>query len=866
MMFEKYWSDLFLKTRSFLQKAPWRELIALLMLLLGIVFFRSERKELHAIIPQIQQAHTGWLALGVLFTFLYVLFQSGIYKLSFSSIGCSITWVNAISLYIKRNLISIFLPVGNISALAYTPDQIRKAGIHQTQINQASGLFSFIGLFTTLLIGVPISIFAIAGKYESKTIMWSLAVVIIIIIAIVYSFYSIRKKGKVFQLIERVFPSDTPYLNELFSVYIEHKKIYQATIYSLLVEITGVIHIYIAMLALGVHASIITAAVVYITAVLMMIVSPFLKGLGVVELSMVYVLEKYGYDSTQALSITIIYRIFEFWQPMLLGIFAFSWKGRKLFLRIIPVFLSFILGIVNIISVVTPPQHDRLTVLREYLPLSTIHASNLLVLFVGLGLLLTSAFLIRGLRNAWIITLGLALFSFIGHLTKALDYEEAIIAAIVIIILLLTSHQYRLRSSLQWMKAGIGLAVINFIVVMLFGFISFYFIDVNHFGVDFSWQQSFYHSFRSFLLVDDSTLHPVTKFGIEFIWLVRSLGFLTWAFLLFSLVTPRFSQYLVKENYFEKANYLLSKFGNSPVDYFKTYRDKLIFYSNNKNAFVSYRIAGGYAIVLEEPVCAPESKVEVVQEFDLHCRKMGLKSAFYRVGEKSIAWFDQLGKKKLIIGQEAIVEVNAFSLEGKERKSLRNGYNGLERKGFTTITYQAPHSDELVHSLKLVSDEWLNNYNKKEQVFSQGIFDEDEIQKLDIITLQDGENKIVAFLNIIPDYAASEITYDLIRKTIDAPGAAMDALIIRLIEYGKEHKKKYLNLGLVPMTGILQPDSTAEHIIKIASENFNRFQHFQGLREFKEKYANYWQNKYLVYDDDFDLLQLPLALNSIMKP
>jgi phosphatidylglycerol lysyltransferase len=68
------------------------------------------------------------------------------------------------------------------------------------------------------------------------------------------------------------------------------------------------------------------------------------------------------------------------------------------------------------------------------------------------------------------------------------------------------------------------------------------------------------------------------------------------------------------------------------------------------------------------------------------------------------------------------------------------------------------------------------------------------------------------------------------------------------------------------MTGISEPDSPAEQIIKYAAEKLKRFRHFQGLRDFKEKYTTIWENKYLVYDTDYDLLQLPAALNKVMQP
>ena len=60
----------------------------------------------------------------------------------------------------------------------------------------------------------------------------------------------------------------------------------------------------------------------------------------------------------------------------------------------------------------------------------------------------------------------------------------------------------------------------------------------------------------------------------------------------------------------------------------KYHRDKLFFFSDLHDAFVSYRIANGFAIVLEEPVCAEENKMEVLEEFYKQCSKMGLRDCF----------------------------------------------------------------------------------------------------------------------------------------------------------------------------------------------------------------------------------------------
>jgi phosphatidylglycerol lysyltransferase len=45
----------------------------------------------------------------------------------------------------------------------------------------------------------------------------------------------------------------------------------------------------------------------------------------------------------------------------------------------------------------------------------------------------------------------------------------------------------------------------------------------------------------------------------------------------------------------------------------------------------------------------------------------------------------------------------------------------------------------------LISNEWLKEFDKKEMVFSKGMFDENELIMQDIIVLKNEQNNIVAF-------------------------------------------------------------------------------------------------------------------------
>ncbi len=846
-------------------KSYWKEILAVLLLLLGLFFFRAERGELASLLPHLHAAIPAWVVAGVIVTGLYILLQAGMYVTSFLAIGSRLSWWYAIELFLKRNFLSVFLPAGGISSLTYAPISLSKSGISKMQSHQASGIYAFVGLLSVFIVGVPLIIYSFftANRFASaqQSIMW----LFLILLVAGGVFWIFKKKGRPYQYLLQKFPQIINPLKEIFAADISRPKFWLTVLLSIGVEVCGIAHIFIAAKALGLPASFVASAMAYIISVLLMIVSPFLRGLGAVEFSMVYILSRFGYSAVDALGITVLYRLFEFWLPLFAGIFSFAWKGRHIFVRLFPTFLVFTLGIVNILSVLTPPIAFRLKLLREFLPVESIRASNVAVLVIGFVLLLISALLIKGHRSAWVMAVTFSALSLVGNIFKALDYEEAILAASVLIILIITAKQYRLRGHQQIVRFNFTTVLLAFAAVLLFGFIGFYTIHRQHFGTSFSAWQSFQLSAENSLLMYEGDLEPLTRFGKEFVLWMHVLGVIAWSTFIVVLAKPFLRSRHPREYTKERADDLVERYGNSPVDYFKTYPDKLLFFSDEYEAFIAYSIANGFAIVLEEPVCAGEDKIAVLEEFDKHCRKMGLKTAFYRVDESSVSYFQHLKKNKLLIGQEAVLEIESFTLEGRDKKSLRNGLNSLQKKGFQTQVCKAPLDNSLLGELKKVSDEWLVNYDKKEMVFSQGMFIPEEVKEHDVIIIRDAEGGLKAFLNIIPDFAPDECTYDMIRKTADAPGGCMDALIIELVKYAKERRLLYLNLGLVPMTGIEQPSNTAERLMQYAYEKIKRFRHYAGLREFKEKYASFWLNKYLIYENDFDLIQLPIALNKVMQ-
>ena len=135
-----------------------------------------------------------------------------------------------------------------------------------------------------------------------------------------------------------------------------------------------------------------------------------------------------------------------------------------------------------------------------------------------------------------------------------------------------------------------------------------------------------------------------------------------------------------------------------------------------------------------------------------------------------------------------------------------------------------------------------------------------------MITVENNEEKIIAFLNIIPDFVKNEGTYDLLRKTADAPNGIMDYILVELFKYFKSQGIQYVNLGLAPMSGLDDPHKFSEKSMKFAYEKIRSFSHYKGQREYKEKFNPVWSDKYLIYDNDYDLISVPAVLTRVIKP
>lgn len=855
---------LFRLTKSFFNRGFVQVVVAALSLAFFIYFVRNEHLDSTRIKSLLSSANTVWVAGGIMLTALYLVLQAALYVYCFKSIGISISLVHALRLFLKRNFVSTFLPAGAFTSLAFFNSELDHYSLQKTQVRYGSFLFALTSMISVALIAIPVMALLLFRHQARAVEVYGMIFLVSVIILIFWIGYSLAtQKGIVFRYIHKLYPAFALKISELSGQHFRLPVFISACLISFAIELVGVAHLYISLSALGLPASLEASLIGYVIMIVILSISPFLRGLGAIEVSVTYVLTLYGYSAVQAASVTVLFRLFEFWLPFFASAAIFLVRKGNLLLRVFPAFFIMVLGVISIVSALTPAIPERLHLLHDFIPFGIMRFSNIAVLLMGLIMIITAAFLLTGARNAWRTALTISLLSLLGHLVKAFDYEEASLALLTTAILWYTRKAYFVKYDVTFQLRAAEKILILLGALFLYTVTGFYLLRVQHLGFDFTSVQSVQLALKTIVFMTGD-LVPHTRAGEYFLYSVQTGSALLLVYGLLSVYqSSKNNTHSTADR--DDALSLLERYGHSSMDYFKAYPGKQLFFSETKDSFLAFSESKHYAVVMEDPVAPREEKaLELAREFEEYCSRSGLRTFYYRVPEESLPVYQPLKKRSLLLGQEAIVDLQTFSTDGSGKKAIRHAVHKIEDAGYRFNAYHEPLKDGLIQQLKSVSDDWLHHGDHAEAGFSQGIFDAAELKKCTVLTVENRESRIMAFLNIIPSYKNGEATYDLVRQSSDAPNGTLDYLMVKMIGFFQDNDYKTLNMGLAPMAGI-QGGGLNEQVLQFYRDHFRQASRFRGLFDYKNKFEPRWEKRYLLYDQVYDLIRFPQVLNAVSK-
>ncbi|GAA2973464.1 bifunctional lysylphosphatidylglycerol flippase/synthetase MprF [Lentilactobacillus parakefiri] len=576
------------------------------------------------------------------------------------------------------------------------------------------------------------------------------------------------------------------------------------------------------------------------------VVSMIPGGLGSFDIFVIIGLGFIGVSRSDGLVWILLYRLFYYLLPFIVGTGLFIHDtGSKLntFLddlprlfvqRIAQIFLSgfmYFSGIMMLLFATVPNVVVVNKLYVKLLPYSIFfvsHIMNIIVAFLLIGL--ASGIWTRTKRAFAPTVFVLIISIFNTWFNEAFTWRMVLLFVIILVTLWLSKTVlYRDRMANSWgvLLFNSSIFIITFVIYTLIG------IAANK---------------NSPLHFDKAYLFPSAG-----AWIVGFIGLLIALAVLVAMnayLTAGHPKWLTEQFDADRVNAVIDKFGGNEDSHLAFLRDKQIYFytkDGQDQVFFMFKKVADKLLIMGEPVGNRAQFSEAIDNFVKQADKSDLKLVFYEIDEELTMSLHETGFDFIKTGEDGLVDLDQFTLSGKRHRGERALMHKFEREGYQFEILQPPFSDELMGTLRQISDEWLAN--KSEKGFSLGFFDDYYLQQAPIAVMKDSAGKIVAFANLMPDGNKMVTSIDLMRSADDAPSGIMDGILINLYEMSHDKGYKYFDLGMSPFSnvGTSRFSFTQERIVHLIYQYGYKLYSFEGLRSYKDKYVDKWESKYIAY-------------------
>jgi len=317
----------------------------------------------------------------------------------------------------------------------------------------------------------------------------------------------------------------------------------------------------------------------------------------------------------------------------------------------------------------------------------------------------------------------------------------------------------------------------------------------------------------------------------------------------------------VSEEEREKARELVRRYGSDSIAYFNLRRDKSLFFQDSQ-AFLAYRCFGGTILVTGDPVGQPGSITEIMANFRNHCFARGWRLACLGVGPRYLDEYSRLGLKGICYGEEAMVNLEGFTLEGRKNKSLRHAVRKWERAGARMeFMFNAGIPSHLRHELHLISSDWRGN--NPETGFSMGLgrLLHSEDPDCLLAVAYDRNETPIGFAYLVPVYPNLGYSLDITRIARNVPNGLNDFIFAKTALFLKDRGYRILSLHFAAFSTHYRRDreERGSALLRKLCRLADRILPVMSLYEYDRKFQPGWHPRYLLFESYLDLPRIGMA-------
>jgi lysyl-tRNA synthetase, class II len=512
-------------------------------------------------------------------------------------------------------------------------------------------------------------------------------------------------------------------------------------------------------------------------------------------------------------------------------------------------------GLINVASALTPNIRWRGHLLLGYEPVEAIRLFHAFALPAGAALLLVSPYLLKRRRRAWQAAIALMVLLGCFDLLKGLDFEETAFswAAAWVLIGCRTAfhvrHDPMTARSAAWRAPLLGAFGLTIAAVA-------------------AWASEGRPSWGSvaretgdLLLWQSGPLH----FHHHFVWLPLSVHLieigtlLAVAYVVFRpLAAPRA---LPGPEMRAAAAELVRSYGFDTLSFFKLRMDKQYFFSHDRRAFVGYRIENGVLLLSGDPVGPEATFPSLLAELRGFAETRGLKIGAVGASERMCALYEQQGLRSIYIGDEAIVDLREFSLQGRAIRKVRQSVSRLGNAGFTAELQDVAALDRSsIDEVEQVLERGREGAPERGFSMAMDSLRSERAQDTLVVLARDEQGAVRGVLHFVPCYGRAAMSLSFMRRDPGTPNGLMEFLVVKAVELLRERGIEEISLNFAAFAKWMHsPEKASERALGKLIALGNPFFQIESLYRFNAKFFPRWEPRYLVYEGAFGLPRAGIA-------
>jgi lysylphosphatidylglycerol synthetase-like protein (DUF2156 family) len=522
-------------------------------------------------------------------------------------------------------------------------------------------------------------------------------------------------------------------------------------------------------------------------------------------------------------------------------------------------FLIALAGVLDILSAITPPLETRLKGLLDLVPLAVPQTATALVTVAGLGLLALARGVRRGQARAYRVAMALLLGSVALHVVKGVDLEEGATAAVVAVYLFVHRRAFRTKNRPRAIRHGIavGLGALAAVIAGVAASIEIV-TAAEHRRVTLT--DALLATVERLVGRHTVTLpHRLDDFASPMLIAV-ALVFVAWV--AWQAIRPAAARRGTRDE-LHHARVLVERYGGGTLDYFALRSDKQFFFW--QETLVAYAVHQSVCLVSPDPIGPVWEREDAWDAFRAFADGEGWTVGALGAHEDWLPIYRRSGMHDLYVGDEAVVDVTRFSLEGGRNKGLRQARNRIANHGYT-MTFHDPATadDALRASVEAVMG--LSRRGDVERGFSMTlgrIFDGDD-KGLLLAVCRDPNGVPVAFCQYVPAPGIKGYSLDLMRRDQgEHPNGLLEFVLIETILHLAANGYRKLGLNFATMRAVLAGETGAGITARVERWALLRMggsMQIESLWKFNAKFDPEWQPRYALYDTVGNVVPIAFAI------